>query len=129
MNYLVEIDNEGKLRWARNGNLVDTTADRWKDAGSGGGIVPADSANEELESPSAAPRESFSAPIPAETLSSSEQKATRHYVSVGEPSNPARRFFWKYFTIHGLLDKLLRKTIRRNTWIYVSVSLLSSSIS
>ena len=40
LNYLVQIDNDGKLRWAKTGDLIDTTAGNWKDAGGGQGIVP-----------------------------------------------------------------------------------------
>ncbi|KAJ7244710.1 hypothetical protein B0H12DRAFT_231563 [Mycena haematopus] len=40
LNYLVDIDPEGRLRWARNHQLVDTTAGRWKDSENGNGIIP-----------------------------------------------------------------------------------------
>ncbi|OCH94775.1 hypothetical protein OBBRIDRAFT_721984, partial [Obba rivulosa] len=117
LNYLVEIDNEGKLRWARNGNLVDTTAGHWKDVGGGGGIVAADSKNEKPDRTLAAPRQSFSGSSHSDAV---EEEEAMHYVVTGEPKNPIKRFLWKHFTLHGILDKLLRKTIRKNTWIYVS---------
>ncbi|KAH9944150.1 uncharacterized protein BXZ73DRAFT_39569, partial [Epithele typhae] len=124
LNYLVSIDNTGKLRWARNGQLVDTTAGRWKDAGDGRGIVPLDD-----PSPSPAdPRHSFVASPPDSRSSSSsgvsgdEVDAVMHYVGIKQQSkNPIKRLFLRNFTPRGLLERLLRKTVRRNTWIYVSV--------
>ncbi|KAF8527884.1 hypothetical protein BU17DRAFT_61250 [Hysterangium stoloniferum] len=40
--WAVQIDSQGKLRWARNGELVDTTAGKWKTLGDGMGIAPTD---------------------------------------------------------------------------------------
>ncbi|KAF9015070.1 hypothetical protein BDQ17DRAFT_13496 [Cyathus striatus] len=40
LNYLVKINDEGKLLWAKNDQPVDTTAGHWKDAGNGKGIIP-----------------------------------------------------------------------------------------
>lgn len=49
-----------------------------------------------------------------------------HYVGVQKRAkNPVKRVLLKNFTIRGLLDKMLRKTIKRNTWIYVSVSAIT----
>ncbi|RPD81910.1 hypothetical protein L226DRAFT_450567, partial [Lentinus tigrinus ALCF2SS1-7] len=124
LNYLVTIDSEGKLRWARNGQLVDTTAGRWKDAGGGKGIVPYDDPSPGTTS---APRHSFTAPSPTSdsstsSLSGEEEDAVMHYVGLQKQSkNPVKRMLQKNFTLRGLLDRLLRKTIKRNTWIYVSV--------
>ena len=123
INYLVQVDNEGKLRWTRNGELVDTTAGHWKDAG-GRGIVPLD----EPEVPVLQERASFSE---REVLSRNSDSlasgginttaAKHYYTGKHVSSNPVKRWFWKNFTLRGLLDRLLRKTINRNTWIYVSV--------
>ncbi|KAI0375279.1 hypothetical protein BV20DRAFT_260531 [Pilatotrama ljubarskyi] len=120
LNYLVTIDSDGKLRWARNGQLVDTTAGRWKDAGGGRGIVPYDEPDGDSE-----PRDSFSAPSPSSSSSSSISRDAdaemMHYVGLHrQPKNPVKRVLWKNFTLRGLFDKMLRKTIKRNTWIYVS---------
>ncbi|KAH9846831.1 hypothetical protein C2E23DRAFT_947239, partial [Lenzites betulinus] len=127
LNYLVTTDSTGKLRWAHNGELVDTTAGRWKDAGGGRGIVPFDEAHRTPE-----PRHSFSAPSPSSnsgasassSLSGDADSQMMHYVGLRrQPKNPIKRVLWKNFTLRGLVDKLLRKTIKRNTWIYVSVSI------
>lgn len=126
LNYLVTIDSEGRLRWARNGQLVDTTAGRWKDAGEGKGIVPFDDPTPGI---TAVPRHSFAAAPSSSSSSSSsslsgqEEDAMMHYVGLQKQSrNPVKRVLQKNFTLRGLLDRLLRKTIKRNTWIYVSVS-------
>ena len=125
LNYLVTIDNTGKLRWARNGQLVDTTAGRWKDAGDGRGIVPLE---QRTASPTIQPRHSFTAPATSFASSSStsvsgdEVSAMMHYVGIRQQTkNPIKRLLLRNFTLRGLLEKLLRKTVRRNTWIYVSV--------
>ena len=120
------IDNTGKLRWARNGQVVDTTAGRWKDAGNGKGIIPFDEVDP--ESLASRPRHSFTAPSPSPRTSSSasfsgdEVNAMMHYVGIRRQSkNPLKRILLRNFTLRGLLEKLLRKTVKRNTWIYVSV--------
>ncbi|KAA1468710.1 hypothetical protein DENSPDRAFT_485592 [Dentipellis sp. KUC8613] len=117
LNYLVEIDSDGKLHWARNKMLVDTTAGHWKDAGNGEGIVPEDE-------PDAPPRPSTNVPSSSTSSrsasSGSLDNAAMHYIGVPKGRNKLMRAFWRNFTIRGLGEKLLRKTVRRNTWIYVS---------
>ncbi|KAI5898454.1 uncharacterized protein SCHCODRAFT_01166699 [Schizophyllum commune H4-8] len=115
MNYLVKIDEQGKLRWARNNTLVDTTAGRWKDAGGGAGIVP-------LDVPERPPlnggRGSFSSSLSSSSVSSDE--AITHYVGEVKGSNRFTRSIRRKFTPSGWVQKLLRKTVARNTWVYVA---------
>ena len=114
LNYMVTVDSEGKLRWARNNQLVDTTAGHWKDAGQGHGIVPYEVADmEELHPPDA-----------RASSTSSLSSAAMHYVEPLHESNNFVRVMKKNLTVHGLANKLLRKTVRRNTWIYVSVRMV-----
>ncbi|KAJ6509449.1 hypothetical protein C8R47DRAFT_965570, partial [Mycena vitilis] len=114
LNYLVEIDSQGRLRWARNHDLVDTTAGRWKDSGDGTGIVPDE--------------ETFQALIRGQSIESTSTRdssalddAAMHY------TGPPRGKYWltralrKRFTLHGIVDRLLRKTVRKGTWVYVAV--------
>ncbi|KAF9076191.1 hypothetical protein BDP27DRAFT_1210962, partial [Rhodocollybia butyracea] len=118
LNYLVKFDSEGKLRWARSNELVDTTAERWKDSGDGGGIVPEDMPNRPVQR-----RGSFESMVSAASHSSSAQSdAAMHYL--GPPKGKSRwsRVFYRYFTVRGVTNRLLRKTVRRNTWIYTTVS-------
>lgn len=127
----MQIDSEGKLRWARNGELVDTTAGRWKDQGDGKGVVPL----EHPEPTALQRRHSFVAPSSSYSASSSSsisggetEQAMHYYVGRELSHNPIKRVLWRNFTLKGLLDRLLRKTVKRNTWIYVSVSVELSTI-
>ncbi|KAF4573001.1 hypothetical protein EYR36_007511 [Pleurotus pulmonarius] len=109
LNYLVEIDEEGKLRWARNHEFVDTSAGHWKEAGEGQGIVP-----DELPG----------GVVPTTRIDSGSSSVPpldpQHYAEPIAGKYRIARLFRKYFTIRGAVNRLLRKTVRRNTWIYVS---------
>ncbi|KAG7099155.1 hypothetical protein E1B28_001026 [Marasmius oreades] len=115
LNYLANIDREGKLRWARNNELVDTTAGRWKDSGNGGGIIPEDLTAQ----PRTEPHTSLPHVSSTSSLSMNSTVAT-HYVDPPRGHNPWSRIFHRYFTARGILNRLLRKTVRRNTWIWVT---------
>ncbi|KAI8980737.1 hypothetical protein BD414DRAFT_420717, partial [Trametes punicea] len=134
LNYLVTIDKDGRLRWARNGELVDTTAGHWKDAGRGRGIVPYDEPDSDVERGDSSSASANSSSSRSRSSSSSTSDASSSVVREQEnemmryvglrkqPENRVKRILWKDFTLRGLTDKLLRKTIKRDTWIYVSVS-------
>jgi hypothetical protein len=122
LNYLVKVDEEGKLRWARNNELVDTTAGHWKDSTNGGGIIPQDIP----ERPSTRHRQSFASSTSSSSSSSSSsdaEAAAMHYTG-NQRENRLVQWYKRHFTLRGVSDRLLRKTVKRNTWIYVSVSLL-----
>ncbi|KAI0800994.1 hypothetical protein C8Q74DRAFT_1239782 [Fomes fomentarius] len=70
------------------------------------------------------PRGSFVAQTSSSASNSSvsldieDDNAMVHYVGIERTSkNPVKRALLKNFTPRGLLDKLLRKTLKRNTWI------------
>ncbi|KAF9040530.1 hypothetical protein BJ165DRAFT_1350613, partial [Panaeolus papilionaceus] len=114
LNYLVTIDNQGKLRWAKNNQPVDTTADTWKDAGEGQGIIP--------EKMTATQRPQFSDVRRSSANSSVESQlqdnAATHYAG----GSTTKKHRWRgRFTLRHAIERLLRKTVQRNTWIYVSV--------
>ncbi|EEB93524.1 hypothetical protein MPER_07802, partial [Moniliophthora perniciosa FA553] len=113
LNYLVIIDKEGKLRWARNNELVDTTPGHWKDSGDGSGIVP-----EDLPERSIQERDSFESSL--SSSSSLDSNAAMHYVDQPKGKYAWSRALRKYFTPRGILNRLLRKTVQRNTWIWVT---------
>lgn len=123
LNYLAQIDNEGKLRWARTGELVDTTPGRWKDARRGRGIIPIPE-----DSDANADRTNTGILTPGSQLSGeSDPNTTLHYYLPAEPSPTSsriKRWLWRNFTPRGLLERLLRATIQKDTWIYVSVSIV-----
>ncbi|KAF7347907.1 hypothetical protein MVEN_01548600 [Mycena venus] len=116
LNYLVEIDSDGRLRWARNHELVDTTAGRWKDSENGNGIIADDVSLRQaiVRGPSLEGSESVSS-----RDSVALETAATHYAG---PRGKYRltREFRKRFTLRGIVDRMLRKTVKRNTWIYVS---------
>lgn len=124
MNYLVKVDADGKLRWERTGKLVDTAAGHWKDAGHGRGIVR----EERPDRPALRPRTSFgsSGSLPSISAAPSESSDDRlaaitHYASDPKSGNWLQRTVKRNLTLKGLTNKLLKKTVKRNTWIYVSV--------
>lgn len=128
LNYLIKFDSLGKLRWARNNDLVDTTAERWKDSGNGGGIVPED-LPDDRRTPmqlrgsfeSLAQDEDNSSEDDSSGNSSRESNAAMHYLGPPKGKSKWAKVFYRYFTLRGVTNRLLRKTVRRNTWIYITV--------
>ncbi|KAJ8462858.1 hypothetical protein ONZ45_g17789 [Pleurotus djamor] len=103
LNYLVEVDSEGKLRWARNKELVDTSAGHWKDAGNGGGIIPEDSPAGIIHGPR--DHDNIS------PLSSQSSLSTpMHYAEPISGRSKVTRTLKNYLTVHGIINRLLRKT-------------------
>ncbi|KAG8954436.1 hypothetical protein FRC04_011763 [Tulasnella sp. 424] len=121
LNYLTKIDSEGKLRWARNNEFVDTTPNRWKDAGEGRGIIPTTGEEDDRHDPNVRRRNSFDASVSSivSASSSSSSRAKHHYSGKDADKSSILQFFQKNFTVKGVMDKMLRKTLRKNTWIYV----------
>lgn len=160
LNYLVEVDKDGLLRWyvhlcfpqdatsakgffrAHNNEFVDTAAGRWKDAGDGTGIVPADPQSEEDENkpkpqptidPYAPPHNqrmhkvtrasslsSLSSDSYSPQSSELDENESTHYVGLDQKPEGWLERQKKRLTPGGVRRELLRKTVRRNTWIYVS---------
>lgn len=117
INYLVSIDDEGKLRWARNNVVIDTTEGKWQDLGEGKGIIPQDSTH---PCPPIPPRrDSFG----STSFRSRQQNEATHYAGSKKGRNRLGRAICRHFTLKGRMDKLLRQTVGANTWIYVSVRL------
>lgn len=127
---------------AHNNEFVDTAAGRWKDAGDGTGIVPVDPQSEEDENtpkpqptidPYASPhnhrvyqisRASSLSNLSSDSYSpqSSEldENESTHYVGLDQKPEGWLERQRKRLTPGGVRRELLRKTVRRNTWIYVS---------
>ncbi|KAJ4486024.1 hypothetical protein J3R30DRAFT_1439356 [Lentinula aciculospora] len=116
LNYLVKIDSTGKLRWARSNELVDTTAGHWKDSGNGGGIVP-----EDMPSRPVRRRGSFES-AGSSSSSSLHSDVAMHYLEPPKGKTRWSKVFYRYFTVRGVTNRLLRTTLKRNTWLYASVS-------
>ncbi|KAI0348370.1 hypothetical protein BDW22DRAFT_1320933, partial [Trametopsis cervina] len=132
LNYLVQIDSEGKLRWARTGEVVDTTPGSWKDSGTGKGVVPVHLP----EDPTLQHRTSFVMPAHSmgrtgsdSSLSNNGETGQMHYYLGPRPTGSRiKSWLWRNLTPRGLLERLLRRTIQKNTWIYVSVSQTSLQV-
>ncbi|KAH6917475.1 hypothetical protein BKA70DRAFT_335900 [Coprinopsis sp. MPI-PUGE-AT-0042] len=120
LNYLVNIGEDGKLYWAKNGLPVDTAAGRWKDAGDGAGVVPMSlpSGIEKLN----APERMVLAQEHHTESETSSKAAGNHYVGEVGGKHPWSRFFKNHFTVPAIVNKVLRKTTEKNTWMYISVS-------
>ncbi|KAL5495294.1 hypothetical protein ACEPAI_757 [Sanghuangporus weigelae] len=123
LNYKVKVDEKGLLRWERSDELVDTTAGRWRDSGDGSGIVPFDNVASDT---SVIHRTSFeiepSRSRRSSTVSAGSQDSQNatHYVETSKKKNPIQRWLRRHLTVKGWTELLLRKTVRRNTWIYVA---------
>lgn len=96
LNYLVKIDKGGKLRWARNDQLVDTTPGKWEDLGNGVGIGPVESPSQITSLP--------------KTQDTSEILA-QHYTTHKKRSRFGKAVRYN-FTPTGIMDRLLQKTVR-----------------
>ena len=130
-NYIVDV-KDGRLVFRRNGKYVDTTKNRWRDLGNGNGIVElGEEEKAELrrqreeraarrghklrdDDTSSSSSSSDDAGLDSEEEEDAKQRA-RHYG--GDESQPKKGL--KSFTPAGFWEKLLRKTVADNTWIYV----------
>ncbi|GFZ42631.1 hypothetical protein JCM24511_00348 [Saitozyma sp. JCM 24511] len=135
LNYLVKVDDEGKLRWVRNDELVDTAAGKWRDSGNGGGIVPDESsifnpASDDDENEAGRSSRSRSGSVSSGSLSpASDSYSASSELQDNEATHYAdfdarKEKGWvqrhvQGVTPSGVRKQILRKTVRRNTWIYV----------
>jgi hypothetical protein len=130
-NYLVEVDDKGRLCWARSGELITTSAELYRDTKSG---IVLSSSDEEHDSP--ASDEDFEEHDNDQHLTSLldidnlKLAETDSHESIGakdntNPTSPhvhtlRRRHHVSPATI---LQHLLRATVRPGTWIYVADTL------
>lgn len=139
LNYLAKINDDGKLVWAKNNQPIDTTAGEWKDTEDGRGIIsqhlpatPLASTNPNTAWPDVkggevvpkAPARKGSAVSGGSRLSAEgEQKQkmeATHYAGGAQGDHSWQRYLWRHLTLRGLMEKLLRKTVAKNTWMYIS---------
>lgn len=122
MNYLVKIDEEGRLCWARNGQRISTTPE-YKD--SVDGIVRKDDASLAY---SHSGKLDGSASRRSSTSSSSSSSAGvpehsdvegEHYINHDlQQAKGISRI--KYVSAATILNHLLRRSVKPNSWIFVS---------
>lgn len=129
--YLVNVDVEGRLVWAKNGMRIDTT-EKWKD--SIHGVVPADDPTPEfapdIQSHTQAKPSADAPPQPHDhSGSSSSSRSSRESeleaAMAAKYANPefdnakgVKKI--RHVSAATIFDKLLRKTVRKNTWIFVA---------
>lgn len=121
LSYLVKIDKEGRLCWAKNGARIDTTV-QFKD--SIHGIVPAD----DVTSPRwAAPAEEAAPPNHDHGNASSSEssddthesvRAERYVTPEFDKAKGPKKI--RHVTAATIFNKLLRGSVKKNTWIFVA---------
>lgn len=124
--YRVEVDSDGRLCWAKNGARIDTTED-WRDSIQG--IVPID----DKETPAFQPKTTYpnqpklfpsdpsSRASSISTASESEREAARaaKYASPGVTDAKGVKKV-THISASTIFNTLLRKSVRKNTWIFVA---------
>ncbi|KND91077.1 hypothetical protein TOPH_04351 [Tolypocladium ophioglossoides CBS 100239] len=121
--YLARVDTEGRLCWARTGARIDTT-EEYKD--SIHGIVPADDPTPAFN-PATYPPPADSDDGVSDTSSESSVESRREadraakYVDAGPGSDEADGLkHVAHISASTIFNKLLRKSVRKNTWIFVA---------
>ncbi|KAL2144767.1 hypothetical protein VTI28DRAFT_8529 [Corynascus sepedonium] len=130
--YLVKIDDEGRLCWAKNGARIDTT-EKWKD--SIHGIVPSDDPTpaytplpgnqtaflgDTATDTSLSSRPTTSSSSSSSSSNSSIASANANRYACSTPSTSTKKKISHHLSGATIFNKLLRKTVRKNTWIFVA---------
>lgn len=114
-NYLVKIDKEGRLCWAKNGERI-TTSTQFKD--SVNGIVPNDDGTPAYNRSSASSNSSSSSASSVLSSGSVDPEA-EHYVNHDlEQAKGMKKI--KHVSAAAVLNHLLRRSVKPNSWIFVS---------
>lgn len=115
--YLVKVDAEGRLCWAKNGARIDTT-EQFKD--SIHGIVPADDTTPAFK-PTANPLADDDDDDASDSSAESRLEAERaKKYATPEFDNASGLKKVNHVTASTVFNKLLRKSVRKNTWIFVA---------
>ncbi len=115
--YIVKVDKEGRLCWAKNGARIDTT-EKWKD--SIHGIVPADDPTPAFR-PETGPHDDDTDSNLDSGASEAELERARaaKYATLGfDQAHGITKI--KHMSAATIVDKLLRKSVKKNTWIFVA---------
>ncbi|GJN79781.1 hypothetical protein PLIIFM63780_003300 [Purpureocillium lilacinum] len=120
--YLVRVDDEGRLCWAKTGARIDTT-EQYKD--SIHGIVPADDTTPAFNpaAHTAHPADDDGAGSDTSSVSSAESRreadrAAKYADSGLDESHGIKKV--THISASTIFNKLLRKSVRKNTWIFVA---------
>lgn len=119
--YLVQVDAEGRLIWAKNKARIDTT-EKWKD--SIHGIVPADDPTPAFQPVSGNETrllgDSSSGESSDSEVSESELEAAQAAKYATDFDNAKGVKKVTHMSASTIFNKLLRKSVRKNTWIFVA---------
>ncbi|KAK4191746.1 hypothetical protein QBC35DRAFT_512233 [Podospora australis] len=127
-HYLVTVDDEGRLIWAKNRARIDTT-EKWKDSIKG--IVPSDDPTPAY-TPISENTTNFLGDSTTEPSSNSSDSSDSDSDESRLESARAKRYATPSFTeakgvkkikhvsASTIFNKLLRKSVRKNTWIFVA---------
>ncbi|KAF7554108.1 hypothetical protein G7046_g6914 [Stylonectria norvegica] len=119
LHYLVEVDSEGRLCWAKNGERIDTT-EQYKD--SIHGIVPTEDSTPAFNAVAEPEHDLHSV---NSSSSSSSDESTREadraakYASPAFDDSPGIKKV-THISASTIFNKLLRKSVKKNTWIFVA---------
>nr|XP_036587412.1 IQ calmodulin-binding motif domain protein [Colletotrichum truncatum]KAF6798354.1 IQ calmodulin-binding motif domain protein [Colletotrichum truncatum] len=121
--YLVQVDQEGRLCWAKNGARIDTT-ESYKD--SIHGIVPADDPtpawsqqNIPPPSPDSERRDDDDSRSESSVESALEADRAAKYATPEFDSATGMKKV-SHISAATVFNKLLRKSVKKNTWIFVA---------
>ena len=113
-NYLVKVDKEGCLCWAKNGERITTSTD-YKD--SVDGIVPINDQTQPPGQQDTSPPPTSPADSASSTASSHQESEHYHTHDFDKASGLTKL---KYISPSVLMDQLLKKSVKPNTWIFVA---------
>lgn len=135
-HYLVKVDAEGRLCWAKNGIRIDTT-EKWKD--SIHGIVPADDPTPAYQPPDEEDEHQHGSRVLRDSSTTDESSSTdegedRHHEPAEAEVEAAQAAKYAtpgldhargptrvtHMSASTIFNKLLRKSVKKNTWIFVA---------
>jgi hypothetical protein len=118
--YLVTVDAEGRLRWDKNNNPIDTT-EGWRD--SMHGIVPIADATPPFRpahghNQNTDPGDTGDGPADPESDEREAARAAKYATPGMDEAKGMGKV--RHVSTATIFNKLLRKSVRKNTWIFVS---------
>ncbi|KAJ4195741.1 hypothetical protein NW755_001904 [Fusarium falciforme] len=119
-HYLVEVDGQGRLCWAKNGQRIDTS-EQYKD--SIHGVVPSDDPTPPFN-PAAQPEDGNSLDDDSSSSCSSlesrrEADRAAKYATPGFDESQGLQKV-THISASTIFNKLLRKSVKKNTWIFAA---------
>ncbi len=126
LDYLVKIDKEGRLCWAKNGARIDTT-EKYKD--SIHGIVPVTDPTPAYAAPEAEASigmqdhysslgETSDSTIERHSSEAEASRASKYVTPELDRAQGMKKM--KHVSASTIFNKLLRSSVKKNTWIFVA---------